>query len=307
MKVRKEKLNIEDFLEINSLNCTIGFNNITCNGLKDFAELLISGMDDTRAVKVMSRINIKYMSRRNYWDLKSKSKQIHGQANKQPKDHSWIYEINPGKTFIEKKHTIEDFVLELPKDINDKETQIKNSITLYEHLKELPKYILTDEKFWNWINFEKAYEVALKTIPISKDSKVFKNHWLFSQGDRRSIFFGVFSRSYFRVALSIDERREDPYELSRFVIEKPNRFRNLSWRTFSSNKKIVLGTLRAKKQILEDYGNEEVEKTSYFTEIAKDISKLGSVMLLDVMEEEDIYDYVYEKYKQKIEEDLNKA
>lgn len=253
----------------------------------------------------MTRINIKYISDETIETLRANLETNTDNLINNPTYSSWINNISPGKTFITKKYTIEDFDLQIPIDNRDIETDIFNSITLYEHLNELPMYILTDEKFWNWINFEKGYEVALKIMPVKKGDSVLKDHWLFSQGKRRSIFFGVLSRCFFRVALTVEESKDDPYELTRFVIEKPERFRNLSWRTFSSQKHIVLGALKAEKQIYEEYG--EVEKSVYFTEIAKYISKLGSVMLLDVMTERDIYNYVYEKYKKMIEYDLQES
>ena len=70
------------------------------------------------------------------------------------------------------------------------------------------------------------------------------------QGKRRGIFFNVLARCYFRVALSVDETLEDKYSLTRFVIENPERFRTLSWRANSSQKNIVLGALKAEKDIL---------------------------------------------------------
>jgi hypothetical protein len=219
-------------------------------------------------------------------------------------DPSWIERITDERTFITKKYTIEHFQLTIPKDNKDKETEIENSIVLYEHLKDLPMYVLTDERFWNWINFDIGYEVALKMMPVQEGSSVIKDHWLFSQGNRRGLFFGVLSRAFLRVMLTVDKTTEDPYELTRFIIEKPERFRNLSWRTFSSQKHIVMGALKAEKKIYDEYG--EIEKSKYFTEIAKYVSKLGSVRLLDVMTEKDIYDYVYEKYKELIKIDLEK-
>ena len=50
--------------------------------------------------------------------------------------------------------------------------------------------------------------------------------------------------------------------------------------------------------------NQMEENTKHFAEIAKLLSKLGSVMLLDCMTEKDIEDYVYKKYKAMVEEDL---
>lgn len=59
---------------------------------------------------------------------------------------------------------------------------------------------------------------------------------------------------------------------------------------------IVLGSLKAEKRIQAEYPHVE-ENTKHFAEIAKHLSKLGSVMLLDCMTEKDIEEYVYKKYK----------
>lgn len=96
---------------------------------------------------------------------------------------------------------------------------------------------------------------------------------------------------------------DDPYELAKFVIENPLRFRELTWRSFSSEKMIVIGTLKAEMRVMGEYPQAE-ENTKHFAEIAKSLSKLGSVMLLDCMTEKDIEEYVYKKYKRMIEEDL---
>lgn len=251
----------------------------------------------------MSKINIKYMSDETYETLRINLESYIENFINYPQDSSWVYGVTNENTFVTKKFTIDDFQLRIPKDNKDRLTEIENSITLYEHLKDLPMYVLTDVRFWNWIYFEKCYEVVLKIMPVSIGSAVIKDHWLL--GGRRGLFFGVLSRTYFRVMLTVDESKEDPYELTRFAIESPERFRNLSWRTFSSQKHIVMGALKAEKQIYDEYG--DIEKSKYFTEIAKHISKLGSVRFLDVMDENDIYEHVYKKYKEMIESDLEEA
>ena len=243
----------------------------------------------------MSKIKIKYMSDEAVATLKANMDIITQKLSENPDDSSWLEEFIGKNPFVTKKYEIEDFSFKLPKDSSDRETDIENSIMLYEHLKELPLYVLTDERFWLWMNFEKGYSTAIKYMPVKTESSVFKDHWLFSQGKRRGLFFGVLSRCYLRVLLTVDETLEDPYEYSKFVINNPNRFRNLSWRTFSGEKKIVLGALKAEKRVLDEL--EIKENSKYFTELAKEISKLGSCMLLDVMSEKDVEEYVYKKYK----------
>lgn len=251
----------------------------------------------------MSKIHIKYMSDEALETLKANTDAVTSQLIENPQSSAWLSSFFPGSLWVTKKYEIEEFSLRMPKNDKDRQTDIYNSILLYERLHHLPLYVLTDERFWCWINFEIGYEVALKYMPIKKGSSVFKDHWLLTQGKRRGLFFGVLSRCYFRVALSVDETLPDPYELSKFVIENPLRFRELTWRSFSSEKMIVLGTLKAEKRVLTEYPQLE-DNTKHFAEIAKLLSKLGSVMLLDCMTEKDIEDYVYKKYKEMGEEEL---
>ena len=251
----------------------------------------------------MSKIHIKYMTDEALETLKANTDTITAKLIENPDSSSWLKSFFPGTLWTTKKYEIEEFTLRVPKDDKDRETDIYNSILLYERLHHLPLYVLTDERFWCWMNFEMGYKVALKYMPIKKGSSVFKDHWLLTQGKRRGLFFGVLSRCYFRVALSADDTLADKYELTKFVIENPLRFRELTWRSFSSEKMIVLGTLKAEKRVLAEYPQFE-ENTTHFADIAKLLSKLGSVMLLDCMTEKDIEEYVYKKYKAMVEEDL---
>lgn len=251
----------------------------------------------------MSKIHIKYMTDEALATLKANTDTVTGKLIENPKSSAWLKTFFPGTLWVTKKYEIEEFALRVPKDDKDRETDIYNSILLYEHLHHLPLYVLTDERFWCWMNFEMGYEVALKYMPVKKGSSVFKDHWLLTQGKRRGLFFGVLSRCYFRVALSVDESLADPYELTKFVIENPLRFRELTWRSFSSEKMIVLGTLKAEKRVLAEHPQME-ENTKHFAEIAKLLSKLGSVMLLDCMTEKDIEEYVYKKYNAMVEKEL---
>jgi hypothetical protein len=251
----------------------------------------------------MSKIHIKYMTDEALETLKANTSATTERLTENQTSSTWLSKFVPSELYVTKKYEIEEFTLRVPKDEKDRETDIYNSILLYERLHHLPLYVLTDERFWCWMNFEMGYEVALKYMPVKKNSSVFKDHWLLTQGKRRGLFFDVLSRCYFRVALSVDNTLDDPYELTKFVIENPLRFRELTWRSFSSEKMIVLGSLKAEKRIQAEYPHVE-ENTKHFAEIAKHLLKLGSVMLLDCMTEKDIEEYVYKKYKEMMEEEL---
>lgn len=252
----------------------------------------------------MKKINVKFMSDEAIAFLKQNADAITMKLIENPENSEWLHEYISGDIYIEKPYRIEDFELQIPKDSKDRVTDLQNSILLYERLKDLPKAILSDVRFWNWLNFEKCYKVALKNIPITEGSKVFEQHWLFSVGKRRGLFFGVLSRCYFRVAFSVDDTKADKYELTKFVIEKPTRFREITWRTYSDIDYLAKAVLRAQKRVVEDYKIKE--KPDYFKEIAKIVSQLGSVKLLDMMTEKEIEEYVYEKYCQLVEVDIGR-
>ncbi len=242
-------------------------------------------------------INISFMTEDAINTLKSNSKTANNYIKDWKDNSEWLSNIYSGQLYEEKKYKIPEFQLKISENGNYEEVDLENSLILYNSLKELPLYILTDERFWAWINFEKGYKSAIQAMPVKSDS-TFSDHWLFTQGNRRGIFFGVLSRCYFRVALTIDENLEDKYELTKFIIENPERFRNLSWRSSSSEKHVVHGVIKAEKDITEKYG--KLVKNSIYTDVAKEISLYASVRLIDVISENDIYNHVYNYMENKI-------
>ena len=249
----------------------------------------------------MNKINISFITDDALETLYKNSEEVANYLMKEKDNSNWLKLIYNGQIFEEKKYKIND--IKLLTDENYENVDFENSIMIYEALKDLPRYILTDERFWCWFNFTIGYQAALQAMKINSKT-TFEDHWLFKQGQRRGIFFNVLARCYFRVALSIDEKNvEDKYYLTRFVIENPERFRTLSWRANSSQKNIVLGALKAEKDIVEKYKDIiDVDKIKYndgkgtiYSEVTKQISLYGSVRLIDAASEEDIYNFVYNK------------
>lgn len=211
-------------------------------------------------------------------------------------NNDWVEAELPSPLFNKTKFLIRDFQLSPNLDSKDKQIDLNNSITIYESLKDLPRFIMADERFWLWLNLVKCYSAARSFVRLEKLS-TFENQWLQKQSARRSMMFGVLSRCYFRVALSVDELTAsgDKYELTRWVIENPVRFRELSWRNFSSIPGLVRGVLNGEKRAVDELG---IEDTKVYTEIAKYISALGSVRLLDSISENDYASFTYSKMKE---------
>lgn len=243
----------------------------------------------------MEIINIKLMTdnAKDYMEknIETITKKILNNSN-----NYWIYETLPQPIFVEKKYQIVDFELKENPDGQDKIIDFENSVKIYETFSHLPQHILCNERFWLWLELEKFYNYSKKNIDIS-DSTTIKNHWMHAQGTRRGLMFGVLSRSYFRIALTIDETLEDKHELSKWIISKPTRFREYSWRTYSSQRELLRGIIKGTKKAVEEVKDAN-EPATFYSEIAKYVSEIGSVKLLDVISEEDIEDIIYIRAKE---------
>lgn len=239
----------------------------------------------------MGKINISYMTEAAYTELRQNISEYKQRFIENSKESSWVDSLADGKVFQNKTYQIDDFTLKVPSSPTDIKTITENAILLYEKLKHLPGYVLSNKYFWLWFMFKRCYTVSLAMMEKKEESS-FNNQWLL--GGRRGLFFGLISRSYYRVALTVDEDNDlDRYYLTRFTFESPSRFRELTWRTFSSEKHIVMGFMKAVYNIVKT----GKERSSCYDDLAKDVSRLGSVKILDMMSEDDIYQYVFAKYK----------
>lgn len=239
----------------------------------------------------MSSIHIKIMNENAIAHLKKNIVTI-VKMIQDNESNDWIYSEFPQPMFIEKKYEIEDFELINNPESADKDIDFSNSVMIYEHLNMLPRYIVTSENFWLWMHFEKFYGVVRNMMKINGVSTI-TDHWMHKQGTRRGLMFGVLSRCFFRVALTVDEQNDDKYELTKWIIANPERFRNLTWRSFSSEEHLVRGVLKGEKKAVEEAP--EKEKNDIYPKIAKDISEEGSIKLLDAISEGEIETFTYKK------------
>ncbi len=249
-----------------------------------------------------NEINIKFMTTDAINTLKNDikkndAKKVNALIQSNKENSNWLEDFCGCQIFEDRKNKIPSFSLKLASDDNKNQIEYDNAIVLYESLNKLPRYVLTDERFWAWLNFDIGYKYALQSMPITSKSTV-GDHYLFTQGNRRGVFFGVLSRLYFRVDLTVDDSLTDKYELTKFIFENPERFRNLTWRSSSNEKHIVHGIIRAEKDICEKY--ESAVKNSLYAEIAKYVSLYCSVRLIDAISEQDIYGVVYKYMEEKI-------
>ena len=249
----------------------------------------------------MSKINIEYATDNTVSYLHTNPSFVQKKIEENIYDSSWLDDSLNEQPFIPLKYKVEDFDLKLDANGSYNKVMIDNAITLYESLKDLPRRLLTEERFWLWITFKKCYRASIQSM----NNRV-EGQWIFTRGIPRSIWFNVHSRSYFWVECTVNEKSDDQYEYTRFALEKIERIRNL---TFDSNKpkNIIYNSIRAEKAIYDKYANDPNYEEAFkkcesgslginiYEKIRKDISLYGSVRLLSVMSDDDIYEFIYNK------------
>lgn len=236
--------------------------------------------------KMMKKINIKYMNDAVLETIKNNPSKYADIMSENVDSNQWILEEFK-QPFIEKKLTIPDFEFQANSKLESKELAYVNSVLIHKSLKNLPSYVLSDERFWAWINFDKGYILSQMLIPINKKPSRLKNHYFFGSGSiRRGMFFGVISRLYYRAHLTYDMNAADKYELTKYVNDNPQSFRNLTWRTYSNDSELVRRVLRIQYKLELIY---KQKMTSHvYEDIAKYISSLGSMTYIELLSEKDL-------------------
>lgn len=164
----------------------------------------------------MTMINVKLMTQEAYLTLRTNSEEVIKQINDHPSDSTWLKNYLGFEPYETKDYQIEDFDL-LSGDAEN--AAFKNGVTLYEHLKDLPRYILCNTRFWAWINFEKAYKQAISEVKLKKS--IFELNWLPGTNSRRYLMLGIISRNYFKTEISACDELDNPYELTEFMFQNP--------------------------------------------------------------------------------------
>ena len=241
-------------------------------------------------------INIKMMTEEAYRTLQKDCDGILKMIINHPSDSSWLKDYLGFEPYEVKKYVIDDFELKFADDYND--VALENAIILYEKLNKLPKYILCNNRFWAWINMEKAYrqaQIATKQF----NSQILKNLW-FMGNSRRDIMLGVMSRYFNMINVSIDESLENKYELSKYLLTTAETYRGFCYRNLGMIKNVTLGILQAEKDYVDITGVQILKKPS--AQIVKYASRVGSVMLLDVLSKEEMRAAIYPKIDKIVKE-----
>ena len=96
-----------------------------------------------------------------------------------------------------------------------------------------------------------------------------------------------------KILINKNEELENKYELTEYLISKPETFRTISYRSIGMVKNVSLSFIK----VLRDFSKSHncIMNNTHDRELMKEASRMGSVMLVDLMSKDEVYNYLYPK------------
>ena len=183
--------------------------------------------------------------------------------------------------------------------LNDLET----AISLYEAYPGLTPLQASDERFWTYLTHADLYPYMIKrwnkhiTGKIDDEIKYISEHWFLKSTSHQELMRHPIAGLWWGVYLSVDEKREDKYELTRILFRQLDfPTRTLGTYKLGRHKEAVIGILQFIKDNEEIFRKNFEKKTRYIT---KYLNLVGGLKPLGYFDREFFIDEL-EKVKKKI-------
>lgn len=163
-------------------------------------------------------------------------------------------------------------------DIKD---DCKTAILIYEAFQKLEPIQASDERLWVYLAHADLYPYMIKrwsdvyTGKSSNPSKYISDHWFLSSSAQGQLIRHAIAGLWWAVFLSVDENREDKYELTKIFFKQLDfATRTMGSEKFGRHKEAVIGILEFIQEN-EDLFKSKFEAKTRF--IAKHINLIGGV------------------------------
>lgn len=200
--------------------------------------------------------------------------------------HDWLDEIfsDKSQTFMSK---IDDPQITLVTDAgHSTENDAENAKRLYLAYKPfITPVMAADERLWASLCHNQYYDYMMKRWPIETLAKnqseegIIRERYFFGKGPRKSQERNGLARLWLSAAMTYDETRLDPFELTKVLLQNMNFTWYLFGHQYGSNKSLIQGTAQAISDLQQAFGV-PVTKTP-LTEFARYLNLLSGATALD--------------------------
>lgn len=195
--------------------------------------------------------------------------------------NDWLISINTDLDLSE-------FSLYFDKNNKVADEDLKNIKLFYESMKDLPMDIATDERFWAYLTHVTYRDYVKQRWGVGvKDNNILGHYFFkpFKTGGDRHLLRNAISQLWWFGHITYDEGRENPYELTEYLLQVIDFARSFGERSFSRNPdliKIILSILKDDLQFTPKSNRDTYRK------LFKDINQDGGIKVLDFLDYEDI-------------------
>lgn len=194
---------------------------------------------------------------------------------------------------------IDDFCLEMGQPVGKEPlTDAENAQRVYGHMKALSDSQASDERIWIAYTLSEQLEY-MKYRWKTASSQDMLNRYFFNYSRNRSLFRNGIARLWWIGRVTYDEKREDPFELTKFLCNHQDFIETICGRSTFNNPTVQKATLNALYDVLKDRKSDNRE---IIREVAKYVNLLAGTFVLDMLSYEEIYNKVYKKLIEFIEE-----
>ena len=190
-----------------------------------------------------------------------------------------------------------DFAFET-NSLNPRESEFNNAVHLYELFKEhkIGNAIIYNEKFAAGFLLTFGYDYFFWASDLAAETRVsatfFFDH---RKGLRQAVARNLMTRLYKIVDMTIDDKLDDKYELTRFVFENPS-LRRIVYNPNMDGWQSSRAFVRAFKKAKDNFPDFQISIKAY-EKIRLQYSALTNVNMTECMDEEDLVNVLYEKIK----------
>lgn len=193
---------------------------------------------------------------------------------------------------------IDEFILEMGQpDGKEPLTDAENAQRVYSHMKALSDSQASDERIWLAYTLQEQLEY-MKYRWKANSSQDMLNRYFFNYSKNRSLFRNGMARLWWIGRVTYDEKREDPFELTKFLCNHQDFIETICGRSTFNNPVVQKATLNALYDVLKDRKSDNRE---IIREIAKYVNLLAGTFILDMLTYDEVYKKVHKKLMELVE------
>ena len=176
-------------------------------------------------------------------------------------------------------------------------TDAENAQRVYSHMKGLSDSQASDERIWIAYTLQEHLDY-MKYRWECKNGGEMLNRYFFNYSSNRSLFRNGIARLWWIGRVTYDDKRTDPFELTKFLCSDQDFIETICGRSIFNNPTVQRATIGA---IYDEVKNGKNIKREIVREVAKYVNLLAGTYLLDMLTYDEIYNKVHAKILELVE------